>query len=294
MILKNEKELSLFDCKDDYLNENLLIEQEKNKNELNLNQTFQYMEDSKYDKNIIHEINKNKKNKKSKINFLTVDELFDVNNHEGKEEAIIDDELHSDEETTFEIKIKPLKKIGIHYIPKIRKQVPIINLSQIEYNKQKIMNEADLYSLQKRKYKNQNVEENIKTMQKKVKKFKNKCKLNKKKMEAFENYAKNIENNYKVLKPLKIQSSLGGAKIPKILMNGFKNDNQFDDIDLGDNDSDNLEEGESDTKNDTFNFTKLPDKNYIINHLDNKNFKQKDNDKKTSPENNNLNRANSK
>jgi hypothetical protein len=217
-----------------------------------------------------------------------------VNNHEGKEEAIIDDELHSDEETTFEIKIKPLKKIGIHYIPKIRKQVPIINLSQIEYNKQKIMNEADLYSLQKRKYKNQNVEENIKTMQKKVKKFKNKCKLNKKKMEVFENYAKNIENNYKVLKPLKIQSSLGGAKIPKILMNGFKNDNQFDDIDLGDNDSDNLEEGESDTKNDTFNFTKLPDKNYIINHLDNKNFKQKDNDKKISPENNNLNRANSK
>ena len=294
MILKNEKELSLFDCKDDYLNENLLIEQEKNKNELNLNQTIQYMEDSKYGKNIIHEINKNKKNKKSKINFLTVDELFDVNNHEGKEEAIIDDELHSDEETTFEIKIKPLKKIGIHYIPKIRKQVPIINLSQIEYNKQKIMNEADLYSLQKRKYKNQNVEENIKTMQKKVKKFKNKCKLNKKKMEAFENYAKNIENNYKVLKPLKIQSSLGGAKIPKILMNGFKNDNQFDDIDLGDNDSDNLEEGESDTKNDTFNFTKLPDKNYIINHLDNKNFKQKDNDKKISPENNNLNRANSK
>ena len=161
-------------------------------------------------------------------------------------------------------------------------------------NKQKIMNEADLYSLQKRKYKNQNVEENIKTMQKKVKKFKNKCKLNKKKMEAFENYAKNIENNYKVLKPLKIQSSLGGAKIPKILMNGFKNDNQFDDIDLGDNDSDNLEEGESDTKNDTFNFTKIPDKNYIIHHLDNKNFKQKDNDKKISPENNNLNRANSK
>ena len=35
------------------------------------------------------------------------------------------------------------------------------------------MNEADLYSLQKRKYKNQNVEENIKTM-KKVKKEKRK------------------------------------------------------------------------------------------------------------------------
>jgi len=80
-------------------------------------------------------------------------------------------------------------------LPKIRKQVPFINLSQIEYNKKKVMNEADLYSLQRRKLINQNVDENIKNMKKKVKKYKHICKLNKKKVTAIENYAKNMENN---------------------------------------------------------------------------------------------------
>ena len=304
MILKNEKDLSLFDVKDDYLNENLLIDQERNNNDINLNNTIQYFEDIKIDKQIKSETKKKKnKNKKSKIDFLTVDELFDMNNLEGKEEAIIDEELHSDDDTKFEIKIKPLKKIGIHYIPKIRKQVPFINLSQIEYNKQKVINEADLYSLQRRKYKNQNVDENIKNMKKKVKKYKYKCKLNKKKMNVFENYAKNIENNYKVLKPLKVQSSLGGVKVPKIqnfFMNGFigNNKNNFDDIDLGDDDSDNLEEDELDNNYcETFNSNKISisDKNNIdIYSLNNKNLKVRDIDKKIKEDVYKSNKANSK
>ena len=75
----------------------------------------------------------------------------------------------------------------------------------------------------------------------KEKKYKHICKLNKKKVKVFENYAKNIENNYKALKPLKIQSSLGGVKIPKI-QKFFENENNFDidNIDLGDDDSDIL------------------------------------------------------
>ena len=306
MILQNEKELSLFEGKEDYLNENLCIdkERENNENDFNntTNNTTQYLEDIGLNKNINTET-KNKKNKKknAKIDFLTVDELFDINNHEGKEEAIIDDELHSDDDTKFETKIKPLKKIGIHYIPKIKKQVPLINLSQIEYNKQKVMNEADLYSFQRRKYINQNVDENIKNMKKKVNKYKYKCKLNKKKMNVFENYAKNIENNYKVLKPLKVQSSLGGVKIPKIqnfFMNGLnnKNDNAFDDIDLGDEDSDNLDDEDLDntTYNGTFNGNKISmsDKNNI--QIYNKKMKIKDSDKNIRVDINKLTRANSK
>ena len=301
MILKNEKELSLFEGKDDYLNDNLLINKEVNNN-LNVNKTTQFEEDeNQINKYISHEIKKKTKHKNSKFNFLTVDELFDVNNHEGKEEAIIDDELHSDEDLIFETKIKPLKKIGIHYLPKIKKQVPFINLSQIEYNKQKVMNEADLYSLQRRKFKNQNVDENIKNIKKKVKKYKYKCKLNKKKMNVFENYAKNIENNYKALKPLKIQSSLGGVKIPKIqnfFTNGINNnDNMLDDIDLGDDDMDNLEEDELDiNNNETYTGTiTIGDKSNIhIYNLNKKNLKQKESDKKIREDLNKLNRINSK
>ena len=301
MILKNEKELSLFEGKDDYLNDNLLINKEVNNN-LNVNKTTQFEEDeNQINKYIRQEIKKKTKHKNSKFNFLTVDELFDVNNHEGKEEAIIDDELHSDEDLIFETKIKPLKKIGIHYLPKIKKQVPFINLSQIEYNKQKVMNEADLYSLQRRKLKNQNVDENIKNIKKKVKKYKYKCKLNKKKMNVFENYAKNIENNYKALKPLKIQSSLGGVKIPKIqnfFTNGINNnDNMLDDIDLGDDDMDNLEEDELDiNNNETYTGTiTIGDKSNIhIYNLNKKNLKQKESDKKIREDLNKLNRINSK
>ena len=212
--------------------------------------------------------------------------------------------MHSDDDTKFESKIKPLKKIGIHYIPKIKKQVPLINLSQIEYNKQKVMNEADLYSFQRRKYINQNVDENIKNMKKRVNKYKYKCKLNKKKVNVFENYAKNIENNYKVLKPLKVQSSLGGVKIPKIqnfFMNGFnnKNENAFEDIDLGDDDSDNLDE--EDIDNATYNATYSNNKisisaknNIQIYNLNNKKMKIKDTGDKIREEINKLTRANSK
>ena len=279
MILTNDNELSLFDQKEDNLfGENLLIDEEKKKIEekyddddkninniqndiytsvlvdnQNYESLFKY-----YSQDIVGKNNKNsKKNKKRKINFLTVDELFDVNNHEGKSEAIIDDELHSDDEIVFEKKIKPLKKISIHYMPKIKGQVPKINLSQIEFNKKKVMNEADLYSMQRRKFQMDNVDENIRTMKKKIKKIKHICKTNEKKVNAFEKYSKNMESNYKVLKPLKIQSSLGGAKIPKIQnffhSGGGNHDmiNEIDDIDLGDDDSDDL--GEEDFEYNTNN-----------------------------------------
>ena len=316
MILKNEKELSLFEPKNyDYLNENLLIEQEqeKNNNEDNIKDTkaTKYNEDIfNLDKTLYinnetkEKKNKNKKKNNSKIEFLTVDELFDVDNHEGKEEAIIDEELHSDEGTIFDLKIKPLKKINIHYLPKIRKQVPFINLSQIEYNKKKVMNEADLYSLQRRKLINQNVDENIKNMKKKVKKYKHMCKLNKKKVTVFENYAKNMENNYKALKPLKIQSSLSGVNIPKnqdFFRNGFNytniNDDNFNDIDLGDDDDiENFEEDDNDTINthETYNFTKISNKNIDLNNYKNKLLKKKETTKKITEDNYKSNKPKSK
>ena len=328
-ILENDNELSLFENKDNLFGENLIIDQEKKKteeknnitNEKEKNQFFSSFINDKntYEKLFKHQsadikskMNINlKKKSKSKINFLTVEELFDVNNHEGKEEAIIDDELHSDDETVFEIKVKPLKKITIHYIPKIKNQVPKINLSQIEFNKQKVMNEADLYSLQRRKFKMQNLEENIKTMKKKIKKIRHICKLNKKKIIVFENHAKNMENNYKALKPLKIQSSLNEVKLPKIQKfleeDGNQNEviNEINDIDLGDDDSDNKE----DMDNYDINYTDInkekkisSEKNNIHinnnlynNNIVNKQMNIKHKESKNYNHNNKLsNRANSK
>lgn len=335
ILIPNENKLSLFDKEENLFDENLLIDKEINKKNNNRNEgsinnekidekeqlssilinendygnLFKYNNnnDLKYIKN-----KNNNKSSKSIKNFLTVDELFDVNNHEGKSEAIIDDELHSDDETVFEIKVKPLKKVSIHYIPKIKSQVPKINLAQIEFNKQKVMNEADLYSLQRRNFKMQNLDENIKTMKKKVKKMKHICKINKKKVISFENFSKNMENNYKALKPLKIQSSLGGAKIPKIqnfFHNGYDNGNMndIDDIDLGAEDSDILEDDDmydiSNTETNAGTRIYLSDKNNLFvknNYLENienkesNNFKHKEIGKKIHHSIKTSIRANSK
>ena len=152
-----------------------------------------------------------KKNKK--INLPTVEELFDLANNEGEKEAIIDDELHSDEEIVFETKIKSKKKIVSDYLPNIKKTVPNLYFSQIEFNKSKVMNEADLYSHQKRQLKMQNIDENIKAMQKKLKILKRKCKINEQKYETIQNFAKECENDYNRLKAIKVQMSMKQEKV---------------------------------------------------------------------------------
>ena len=151
--------------------------------------------------------------KKKKINLPTVEELFDLANNEGEKEAIIDEELHSDEEIIFETKIKSKKKIIVDYLPKIKKEVPNLYLSQIEFNKSKVMNEADLYSVQRRQFQMQNMDENIKMMKKKLKIIKRRCKINEEKCETIQNYTKECEENYKSLKNLKIQMSMQQEKV---------------------------------------------------------------------------------
>lgn len=151
---------------------------------------------------------KNETKKNKKINLPTVEELFDLTNNEGEKEAIIDDELHSDEETVFETKIKPKKKIIIDYLPKIKKEIPNLYLSQIEFNKSKVMNEADLYSYQRRQFQMQNIDENIKIMKKKIKIIKRRCKINEEKFEAIQNFAKECENDYNRFKSIKVQMSM--------------------------------------------------------------------------------------
>ena len=86
---------------------------------------------------------KEKPTERKKINILKIDELLDIDNIEAEDENIIDNELNSDDDVYFEKKLKPKKKISKEYLPILRKDVPIINLSQIEFNKIKIINEAD-------------------------------------------------------------------------------------------------------------------------------------------------------
>ena len=151
---------------------------------------------------------KKEKKIKNKFSFLTVDELFDLENDESEKEVIIQDELHSDDEVVFEKKIKNKVRVNTVYLSEIKKQVPNLYLNQIEFNKKKIINEADLYSYQRRKYYKHNIDENIKLMKKRIKKLKKRLRINKEKLHALIEFDKKAKEKYEILKPLKVQTSL--------------------------------------------------------------------------------------
>ena len=160
--------------------------------------------------------------KRNKLKIPTVDELFDLANNEGEKEAIIDDELHSDDEIVFQPKVKQNKKIILNYLPKIKNQVPKISLSLIEYNKIKVMNEADLYSYNKRQEQRGNEDENIKIMKNKLKVIKRRCNLNQKKLITIQNFVKECENDYNRLKTMKVQMSVNEKEVTFMKKEFFK------------------------------------------------------------------------
>ena len=116
--------------------------------------------------------------------------------------------MHSDEDIVFQPKVKQTKKIITNYLPKVKETVPKISLSLIEYNKIKIMNEADLYSYNKRQEQRGNADENIKLMKKKLKIIKRRCNINQKKLETMKNFVKECENDYHRLMAMKVQMSM--------------------------------------------------------------------------------------
>ena len=162
--------------------------------------------------------------KKKTIKIPTVEELFDVANNEGEKEEIIDEELHSDDEVVFQPKVKQNKKIIKNYLPKIKEQIPKISLSLIEYNKIKVMNEADLYSYNKRQEQRGNPDENIRILKNKLKIIKRRCGLNQKKLETLINFVKECENDYNRLKSMKVQMSVNDKKIIFMKKDLFIND----------------------------------------------------------------------
>ena len=137
---------------------------------------------------------KKKKNERKKRGeaiipeFQKVEDLFEISDVETDKENMIYDELNSDEEIVFSTKIKqPIKLTEFHF-DDIKKEVPEINLAQIEYNKMKVVKEDDLYSLQRRKYKSQNIDNNIKELKKDIEKLEQQIDLIKQKEKVMKGF----------------------------------------------------------------------------------------------------------
>jgi len=161
-------------------------------------------------------VKKEKQTERKKINILKIDELLDIDNIEAEDENIIDNELNSDDDVFFEKKVKPKKTINKEYITDLRKDVPIINLSQIEFNKIKVINEADAYSFQKRKLEQNNIAWQIKNFKKQIKNLEKQIAINKNKLKVIHNFIEDVKYNYKLLRPIKVQSSAAGNPVTYI------------------------------------------------------------------------------
>ena len=173
------------------------------------------------------------KKKRNKIisEFKTVEELFDISNEEGEKEKIIDDELHSDDESVFANKIKQTIQLSVKYLDNVKKSIPNINLKQIEYNKLKIVGEADLYSLERRKYKSQNINANIKELKKKIEKMTDKLNVIQQKEKVMKEYIDKIQDNYVSLKPIVKRPSVYKVRINFINKPLFGEENIKEELD---------------------------------------------------------------
>ena len=193
---------------------NEINDYKNNSNENSFNKTsFLFENDRNKFKNINKEdINNNEENnsRRKKINILKLDELLDIENIEIKDENIINEELNSDDEFFFEKKIKQKKKIITDFLPDIKNRIPSLSLTQIEFNKLKVINEADAYSLQKRKFEQGNINGKIKNLKLQIKNLEKKINVNKNKLNVIHTFIEDVKYNYKLLRPIKIQTSAAG------------------------------------------------------------------------------------
>ena len=239
----------------------------KDNNDNIINEDTNYSTDKKYfdlenkkalsaENRTSKKIKKAQKNNKIIQTFLNLEELFESNDSENDKDdegILIESVIHSDDDTTLEERVKPKSSLSKTYNERILKQIPNINLSLIEFNKLKVYQEIDLYSLQRRNYKGQNIEDNIKTMKKKYKKMKIKERLNYKKEKAMKKFIDDLRNKYILYKKIRTKSSVLNSKVKYISNNEIIDLNKFEKEDESDMDvgSDYLNEDDeiSETNN---------------------------------------------
>ena len=163
--------------------------------------------------------NKNLSKLKNKViqDFVKFEDFLDISIEEGESEEIIDDELHSDDESNFENKIKPTKKLSVNYLKDIKNIIPSLNLTQIKFNIKKKEDDIDSYSLEGKRYLNKNVFSKVRDMKKKIEKINIKLDLLKQKEIKIREFVKKIEKNYKSIKPTIYQNSEANIPIDFIL-----------------------------------------------------------------------------
>ena len=202
-----------------------------------------YIEDKAYnnsDENRDCYTSRKKKRNETILQFIRVENLFDLPSEESEDEKIIDDELHSDDETILEGKRKFPKQLTTSYLSEIKKTIPQFNLKQINFNKGKMNGEVDIYSLQRRKkYKSQNIDIQIKEQKKMIDKITYKLEILKQKENIMKDFVKKLKDKYDEIKSMIYQTTVSNITTEDFIIKSLgKCFNE------GDNNSNNEDEKE--------------------------------------------------
>jgi hypothetical protein len=186
-----------------------------------------------------HTSRKNKRNE-TILQFIRVENLFDLPSEESEDEKIVDDELHSDDEIILEGKRKFPKQLSTSYLSEIKKTIPQFNFKQINFNKGKMNGEVDIYSLQRRKkYKSQNIDIQIKEQKKMIDKITYKLEVLKQKESIMKDFVKKLKDKYDEIKSMIYQTTVSNIATEDFIIKSLgKCFNE------GDNDSNNADEKE--------------------------------------------------
>ena len=222
-----------------------------------------YIEDKKHnnsDEN--RDCHKSRKNKRNEtiLQFIRVENLFDLPSEEGEDEKIIDDELHSDDDTILEGKRKFPKKLSTSYLSDIKKTIPQFNFSQINFNKGKMNGEVDIYSLQRRqKYKSQDVDIQIREQKKMIDKMTYKLEILKQKESIMKDFVKKLKEKYDEIKSMIYQTTVSNIatedfvikSLSKCFNDGDNYNNNDNDNNVNEKDDVIIEEKDEDNVDDT-------------------------------------------
>ena len=85
-------------------------------------------------------------------------------------------------------------------------------MAQIEYNKMKIVKEDNLYDIRRRKYRSQNIDNNIKELKKDIEKMKQKLEIIKTKEKVMKEYIEKVEKNYAGIRRFRKTPSVKNVK----------------------------------------------------------------------------------
>ena len=183
---------------------------------------------------------KNKEENKLITEFKKIEDLFGLSDVEFEKENLIDEELNSDDDNAFENKINQPIKLNEYHYEEIQKEIPMINLDQIEYNKMKIVKEDDLYSFQRRKYKSQNIDNLIKEEKRNKEKLEQKLELLKKKEKLMNEYINELKNNVaERRKIIRRNTTVNNEKVNYIKKSIFGEEDNIEENISGENNDEN-------------------------------------------------------